>query len=336
MSIGTGETLGLVGQAHAERTLLHAWRSGRLHHAWLLTGAAGIGKATLACRFAQALLGAPVGGDNQSSGSFAAHPDFLVVSRAVDERRQHLAAEITLEDVRAAHAFLRRTAAKGGWRVVVVDGADHLNRNAANALLKLIEEPPRQALVLLVCEAPGRVLPTIRSRCRTLRLGPLDDASMDSLLARLLPGLSQSERDSLVPLSHGSPGRAARLAAEQGIGLSSLVEDLLSRRERSGALWAYAMADTVLAHENGFATFLSLLSDAISSLAADAARGLPDDRLGQDRVGHNRRGQGATRSRDIHQWTSVCTELARLRDETERLNLDKRHAVLACLSLLSG
>ncbi len=324
MNIVAKEALGLVGQSEAEQTLLHAWRSGRLHHAWLLTGPPGTGKSTLAHRFARAVLTAPMSRDIAFDTTCTAHPDLLVISRAIDERRQRTAGEIVLEDVRPAHVFLRRTAAKGGWRVVIVDGADHLNRSAANAMLKLIEEPPRQALILLVCDAPGRLLPTLRSRCRRLRLVPLDDTLMNMVLERLLPHLSQSEREALIPLSNGSPGRALSLAAAEGIALSGLVDEVLSRHERPATLWAYDVADAVLRHESGFATFVGLLSNAISSAITDAIR-----------LGTASTEAFHLRFRPAHKWAAICVDLARLREETESLNLDKREAMIACLSLLS-
>ena len=212
MTASPQETTCLRGHPEGVLTLDRAWQSSRLHHAWILSGAPGIGKATLAYQFARTILG---GADPNASArriASASHPDLLVVARAQDEKRQRLRTEIVLDDVRPINLFLRRTAAEGGWRVVIVDGADHLNRNAANALLKLLEEPPPKAIMLLVCSAPGRLLPTIRSRCRSLRLAPLDDVVMREVLDPLLPDLSPHDRQSLVELAGGSPGRALALA----------------------------------------------------------------------------------------------------------------------------
>ena len=114
--------------------------------------------------------------------------------------------QIAVEDVRRINGFMSLTPAEGGWRVVVVDGAEELNQASANALLKILEEPPPRAILLLVCSAPGRLLPTIRSRCRRLRLTPLSDAAMADLLARYLPQLDADERGRLITLAEGSPG----------------------------------------------------------------------------------------------------------------------------------
>ena len=230
-----------------------------------------------------------------------------------------------LDDVRPISLFLHRTAAEGGWRVVIVDGADHLNRNAANALLKLLEEPPAKAIMLLVCNAPGRLLPTIRSRCRSLRLAPLDDVVMREVLDQLLPDLSPHDRQSLVELAGGSPGRALALAADDGIALSGLVRDALSQSDRGPGLWCYDLADAILRRDNGFSTFLGLLSSAISTTIRSAVRS-----------GTEPARPGLLAARPGAAWAATCTALVRLRDETESLNLDKRQALLEGLSLLSG
>ncbi len=175
----------LVGHESAEAALRRLFQSGRMPHAVLMTGPRGIGKATLAYRFARFVLAHGANGDDvgrlaedegtlavpAASGVFrrvasGGHADLLSVERAYDPRRRRLRSEIVVDETREIAAFLRLTAGEGGWRVVIVDGADAMNRSAANALLKILEEPPRQALLLLVAHNPGRLLPTIRSRCR--------------------------------------------------------------------------------------------------------------------------------------------------------------------------
>lgn len=324
MSIPASGTMRLLGQAEAEQTLARAWRSNRLHHAWLLTGPTGIGKATLAARFATTIL---AGTEPEAAARRVAagtHADLLVIGRTMDDKRQRLRTEIVLDDVRPISSFLHRTAAEGGWRVVIVDGADHLNRHAANALLKLLEEPPGRALILLVCSAPGRLLPTLRSRCRSLRLTPLDQATMHAVLHQLLPALPVQERQILIDLSDGSPGRALALAADDGVALFRLVQDVLSQHGDRPALWSYELADTVLRRDNGFSTFIGLLSATISATIREAVRGGSD--AGGDLLS----------SRPTEAWAGICEDLAQLRDGTESLNLDKRQALLAGLSLLSG
>lgn len=315
----------LIGHETAERTLMSAARTGRLHHAWLITGPVGIGKATLAFRFARWLLSGPerrAGDDlfvDRADPVFrrvaaSSHSDLITVARSFDEKKQRFRGEIVVEDVRPIGDLLRRTAAEGGWRVVIIDGVEFLNRNASNALLKLLEEPPPHTVLLLVCASPGRLLPTIRSRCRALRLDALDDASMMEVLRRSLPDREQADREVLASLAHGSPGQALVLASEGGIALDGLVREALASRT-SGSR-AYQMVDAVNRQEGGFATFLTLLGDAISRKVRDAARG----NAAFDRASDN----------DISVWQQI----RHVQDETERFNLDKRQALLSSLDLL--
>ncbi len=156
----------LVGHGEAEATMRDAWRSGRLAHGWLIGGPAGVGKATLAWRFARfALAGGTMPEPGQTlfrQVASGAYPDCRLLRRSYDMKRSppHFRSEIAVDDVRALGPFLHQTAVLGGWRVVVVDAADEMNPHAANALLKLLEEPPPRALLLLVAHTPSRLLPT--------------------------------------------------------------------------------------------------------------------------------------------------------------------------------
>jgi DNA polymerase III subunit delta' len=183
------EMLWYGGSRDAEISLLDAHRSGRLHHAWLLTGPLGVGKATLAYRFARFLLAHPdpaspavqgasslfVSADHPVAGQVArlSHQDLSVVRRGLTKDRKSLRTEIGVDEVRDALAVFRTTAGAGGWRIVIVDAADDLNRSSANALLKMLEEPPERSVFILVAHRPGQLLPTIRSRCRVLRVPAL-------------------------------------------------------------------------------------------------------------------------------------------------------------------
>lgn len=318
----------LLGHAIAEATLLGALRGGRMHHAWLMTGPEGVGKATLAFRFARRLLaGAPADSLALDPAdpvfrrvAAGTHADLLSVERAWDEKRRRLRGEITVDEVRGVAEFLRLTPAEGGWRVVVLDGAEHLNRNAANALLKVLEEPPPRAVLLLACAAPGRLLPTIRSRCRRLPLGRLADADMAALLDRFLPSAEPDERVRLRGIADGSPGRALRLAGEDGTALAALAAEMLRDAPRLPATRALAVADQAARTDAAFATFMDLLGEGVADAARDAAR----------------RGAGGPGGRPLAEWVEVWQAILRLRDETERFNLDKRHAVASSLALLNG
>ena len=320
------ENPALVGHEAAEREFEAAMARGRLHHAWLITGPEGVGKATLAFRFARRLLTTKGDANDKVNPVFRrvaqkTHADLLTVEREFDEKRKRQRSEIVVDDARDIAGFLRLTSAEGGWRVVVVDGAEHLNRNAANALLKVLEEPPQRAVLLLSCAAPGRLLPTIRSRCRRLRLLPLGEADMARALALVLPEESEGVRAGLMAISGGAPGRAALLAAEGGVAIAGLVEEMLEAAPTIPVARAYEVADRVGRHESGYETFMTLLRDRLGRSVREAARG---------------RGDRLAGLRPLGEWGEVWHALGRLQDETERANLDKRHAIIAGLDLLNA
>ncbi len=324
----------LLGHAGPEAMLAEAMRSGRMHHAWLLTGPEGVGKATLAFRFARRLFAGPAPGaslalDEQHKVfrrvAVGAHADLLTVEREYDAKKKKFRREIVVDDVRKVSEFLHLTPAEGGWRVVVVDGAEDMNRNAANALLKVLEEPPPRAILLLVCSAAGRLLPTIRSRCRCLRLAALDDAVMADLMQRYLPDAPPAERERLAALGEGSIGRALQLASGGAIGVSDLVGQVLDAVPELGAERAHAVADALGRDEDAFATFMDLLRAGVAA----AVRGVASGRADPEQA----RLIGA---RPLDAWVDVWQGLARLQDETEGLHLDKRQAILAGFALLAG
>src|ERR1700733_2265919 len=317
----------LLGHEAAETTLLEAMRSGRMHHAWLITGSDGIGKATLAYRFARRLLAGVPDTDSLALDpadpvfrrvAAASHADLLTIERAYDEKRKRMRTQIAVDDVRRISNFMSLTPAEGGWRVVVVDGAEELNQNSANALLKVLEEPPPRAVLLLACAAPGRLLPTIRSRCRRLRLDPLGPEPMDRLLATYLPDLSTDERGRLATVAEGSPGRALTLAEEEGLAIAGLVDEVLAALPGLKATRAYAVADTLGRNENAFTNFMDLLRAGIASAVRDVVRGRADPE--QSRL---------VGLRPLDAWGDVWHALTRLQDETERFALDKRQAIVA-------
>ncbi len=324
----------LLGQPAAEATVLEAISAGRMHHAWLITGPEGVGKATLAYRFARRLLaGRPtepslaLDPTNPVFRRVAAgsHADMMTIERAYDPKRKRMRTQIAIDDVRKVNAFMSLTPAEGGWRVVVVDGADEMNQNSANALLKVLEEPPPRAVLLLVCSSPGRLLPTIRSRCRRLRLGQLDDATMHTLMRQYLPNLTDDERGRLVTLAEGSPGRALMMAEDEGLAISTLVDNLLANMDSLPLSKGYEIADQLGRSETGFSTFMDLLRAGISSAVRSVARGQGDPE--QERM---------VGGRPIDAWGDLWHGLTRLQDETERFSLDKRQAIVAGLGMLTG
>lgn len=316
----------LFGHEAAERVFADAAGSERLHHAWLLTGPQGVGKATLAWRMARLLLAGAEGNDLATPAVrrivAGSHADVLTLEREVDARTKKLRREVAVDQVREIAGFLHLTPAEGGWRVVVVDGAEDMNRNSANALLKILEEPPKRAVLLLTSDAPGRLLPTIRSRCRRMRLDPLSEGEMDAALRYLVPEQDAAARHELALVADGAPGRAVALSEEGALVLAALARSVLGA-ERLGVARMHEVADQATRGDTAFTTFMDLLRSGLGDAVRAVARG--------------RRVNGAALARrPLAEWGEVWHALGRLQSETERFNLDKRSAVLAGLELLSG
>jgi DNA polymerase III subunit delta' len=236
----------LYGHADAERTLLDAYRSGRLPHAWLIAGPSGIGKATLAYRMARFALSHPDHGSPSVAAAGSLHVDahepvarriavqahgaLLTLERTINEKTGKLRQDIQVDDVRRTVSFFGSTAAEEGWRIVVVDSVDELNANGANALLKVLEEPPRRSLLLLVSHSTARVLPTIRSRCRVLMLRPL---SADDVARAAAAAIAANATDpgvmAAAAAAEGSVRRALALLDRNTLDLRNRIVSLLDR-----------------------------------------------------------------------------------------------------------
>jgi DNA polymerase-3 subunit delta' len=272
---GPAVTYALFGHDAALAQVAHAVRSGNLPQAWLIGGSPGIGKATLAFRVARYLLryGATDGGaadlsvspDDRVSHQIAAgaHPGLMVVRRTFDDKGK-LRTVIRVEEIRELSGLFGLTSADGGWRVAIIDTADEMNENAANALLKMLEEPPPRSLFLLISHAPGKLLPTIRSRTQRLHLRPLAAADMAKALAALLPELDKAEHAVLAELSEGSPGLAMQLADEGLLKLAEGAGSLVERKKRAAMSALFTLADRVARAEDGLDHFGAFLSAALA------------------------------------------------------------------------
>jgi DNA polymerase III subunit delta' len=286
----------LLGHQAAEQRLISAFMSGRLHHAWLLAGPRGIGKATLAYRFARFLFAhrdpagftAPPNSLDVTPEDAAAklvaarsHPDLLVVQRDIDPKKDpvksgkdriaQLKSSISVEDSRDASHFFSLSPAMGGWRVCIVDAADDLNAEAANALLKVLEEPPARSVFVIVAHAPGRLLATIRSRCIKLNLEPLATEAVVEVLATLAaaPDTSADELAAIAALSQGSPGRALNLIGSQGARLFLKFQGVATRPPpfaRPALLEIASHLKRADAAED-YSVFADLMSDWIAATA---------------------------------------------------------------------
>lgn len=211
----------LFGHDEAESVLLRGLAEGKLAHGWIISGPPGIGKATLAYRFARTLL-AGEEGISENHPVFrrivaGSHADMLVVEPLFDEKKEEYARDISVDQAREIAQFLSLTPGESQWRVVIVDAIDALNANAANAILKILEEPPAQAVLLLISHNPGRLLPTIRSRCRSLRLKPLSHVDFMKTLRHAAPQIEHEQMLALGQLSNQSPGIALALHEQEAL-----------------------------------------------------------------------------------------------------------------------
>jgi DNA polymerase-3 subunit delta' len=255
------------------------------------------------------------------------HADLLAVERAYDPRRRRLRSEIVVDETREIAAFLRLTAAEGGWRIVVVDGADEMNRSAANALLKILEEPPRRGLLLLVAHSPGRLLPTIRSRCRRFPMTQLPSSIVLRLLEAYRPGLPQAQSTALAALADGSIGRALELTDAGGIELYQTILALLSCEQGVDPAALHTLADRLARGEadNDYRAVEELLSHLLGEIAVCAANGHSRRRPHpeSDQVLH-RLGARAPAAR----WAELREQVAATFARSDTLNLDRKQTIL--------
>lgn len=217
--------------------------AGKLAHGILLSGPQGIGKATLAYALARKLLGE--GSDTQARILAGSHADLLVIERLFDEKKEEFAREISVEQTREIAKFLSLTAGEGAWRVVIVDGADSMNMNAANAILKILEEPPPNAVIILVAHQASRLLPTIRSRCRMCKIAPLSQDDFTDILRRQLPEVSRETCQRLGLLTDYSPGLALELHEQEALDMLDQLELIFAELPGIAHERVLAMADQV-------------------------------------------------------------------------------------------
>ena len=344
----------LLGHDSAEKTMLAAHASGRLHHAWLMTGPRGIGKATLAWRFARFLLcghqqgglfggGAAEGLDvpadapGRSLVDARSHPDLFHLRRTLNPDSGRMRAEIAVDDVRELGAFMHMTPAMGQWRVAIVDSADEMNRNSANAVLKVLEEPPPNAVLLIVAHAPGRLLPTIRSRCRRLPLQPLDDGIVMRLLAEHAPTLKEEERAALARLAEGSIGRALELAGAGSLDLYNEMVAVLATLPELDMARLHGFAERFARRgEEANAAWRSLnyLFDGWlkglarqSALGGEAAAVVPSERGLQARL---------LAAASLDRWIDAWEKVAHLLSRADAVNLDRKQTVLGSFLVLQS
>ena len=345
----------LLGHEPVERALVAATLSGRLPHAWLIGGPPGVGKATLAFRFARWLL---AGKADEVGGLFGTTPDSLYLSpddpvfrrvaagghadlktverpEPAEGGKKKRPKALPVDEVRKIVPFLRLTPAEGGWRVVVVDDADTMNRSSANAILKILEEPPPRSLILMVSSSPGALLPTIRSRCRKLMLEPLPETAIADHLAGIAPALPETDRMALARLAEGSIGRAVTLLEEDGLDLFRALIGLFDSLPTLDRSAAHKLSERLAAPaaEDAYRTFTDLFTWWTERLIRAQAFGQAPVEIVA--------GEGALIARlaEVHgldRWLAVWEKTKRLFARAESVNLDRRQTLLCALLTMAG
>ena len=345
-----------LGHSIPEQTLLDLINSGNMPHALIFSGPKGIGKSTMAFRLARYLLKNGLADANQDSlfgdapaeaktleianddpvfskVSSGGHPDLLTIERPMDERKGIKKNNVDVETARKVVPFLRMTSADGGWRVVIVDDADTMNRNAQNALLKILEEPPKQSILILVTHRLGAMIPTIRSRCRVLHFNPLDETSLKQLMEKEVGGsISAHEQKLLSAMASGSIGIAQKVVETGGLETAQTILDILEKWPNFNQVQIHHLADTAGrpgqdgCFDNIERTFL-LVTEQLAFAKAQAFTSLeaPFDIPVFSKM---------LNDYSLEYWLTRHEELKSHFAQAKFANLDKRLAVISAFNLL--
>ncbi|MBB43204.1 MAG: DNA polymerase III subunit delta' [Rhodospirillaceae bacterium] len=356
MSGEPSKTPDLIGHETAEKHFLESWNSGRLPHAWLISGEEGSGKATLAFRIARFVLfqgnenskrqekgdlfgksirpkSLYIAPDNPIFRRVASegHTDLKILKRTINSSNGKIRNSIAVEDVRLCGNFLRLTSAEAGWRVLIIDSVDELTISAANALLKILEEPPNDALILIVCHNPYLILPTIKSRCCQLSLKPLESERIRSFLSTTLPNINPSDIEALTILSNGSPGRALKIIEEEGLILLKELVMLISNFPKISTADLHDFGEKLAKNgaENKFKLTMNLFNSWLAYLIKEAASNTQKPKpMFPEESGCGIR---IVRAAGVEFLIQLWKDINLVSEKTLRQNLDRKQAFLTML-----
>ncbi|MGH1398686.1 MAG: DNA polymerase III subunit delta' [Alphaproteobacteria bacterium] len=325
-----------IGQEAAEQTLIELLHTGRVPHGLILAGQKGVGKATLAYRLARFLFsGAPIENtlevDPQSKAfrlvASGGHPDLLTIERVYDATKNKTQETLPVAELRKVEPFLRRTASEGGWRVVIIDDADTMNRNAQNALLKILEEPPKQTMIILITHRIGALIPTIRSRTRTLNCQTLTPDVITDLLTQKGHYIDPYQGETLAAMAEGSFGQALGILEEGGLEMLESVIAFLG--DAPDWVKIHHFSDTI-AKSNDYKAFTQIMRWLFKTLSFAKARGraLSPASLNEAPL------SVMLENSSLARLLEICEKLEQNFETCERANLDKKQAVLKAFQII--
>ena len=342
----------IVGHDTIEQNLLTAIAENRLPHGLIFSGLKGIGKSTFACRLTKFLLTqntdpnqdslfgdaapatAPTSMDTDPAHPdvrlflAGAHPDILIAERAYDDAKNKYKASIDVAEIRKITPFLRKTSSDAGWRVVIVDDADTMNRNAQNAILKILEEPPKRTIIILIAHRAGNLIPTIKSRTQTINFAPLSNEALSTLIDQSEFPPAAGQKQTLIDLAGGSIGRAIGLMEEEGIEMIQTVTALISTKPDWDAIHKTADSLARNGQDKAYAQFQSALKTILHTLCKSKARNAP-------LPNHLKNLQPLTDQKPLTDLLTLTNTLNTLLDRSTYANLDKKSTILQAITLIT-